>query len=59
MPHSLEGSLEALANDHDFLMEGGVFTGDLIARYQEFKLEESRDIFMHPVAAEFFHYYHI
>ena len=59
VPHSLEGSLEALANDHDFLMEGGVFTGDLIARYQEFKLEESRDIFMHPVAAEFFHYYHI
>ena len=59
VPHSLEGSLEALANDHEFLMEGGVFTGDLIARYQEFKLEESRDIFMHPVAAEFFHYYHI
>ena len=59
VPHSLEGSLEALAADHDFLMEGGVFTDDLIAEYQDFKLSESRDIFMHPVPAEFFHYYHI
>ena len=59
VPHSLEGSLEALAADHDFLMEGGVFTQDLIDQYQDFKLTESRDIFMHPVAAEFFHYYHI
>ncbi len=59
VPHSLEGSLRALADDHDFLMEGGVFTQDLIDQYQDFKLTESRDVFMHPSAAEFFHYFHI
>ena len=59
VPHSLEGSLQALADDHEFLMEGGVFTQDLIDEYQDFKLTEARDVFMHPVAAEFFHYYHI
>ncbi len=59
VPHSLEGSLEALAADHDFLMTGGVFTQDLIDEYQDFKLTEARDVFQHPVPAEFFHYYHI
>ncbi len=59
VPASLEGSLSALADDHDFLMEGGVFTQDLIDHYQDFKLQEARDVFQHPVPAEFFHYYHI
>ena len=40
-------------------MTGGVFTQDLIDEYQDFKLTEARDVFQHPVPAEFFHYYHI
>ncbi|MCS5480729.1 type I glutamate--ammonia ligase [Corynebacterium sp. YIM 101645] len=33
VPSSLEGSLFALENDHDFLTEGDVFTEDLIEAY--------------------------
>ena len=59
VPHSLEGALEALQADHDFLFAGDVFTPDVIARYGEFKLQEARDVFQHPVPSEFFHYFHI
>ena len=31
----------------------------MIDHYIAFKQQEARDVFMHPVPAEFFHYYHI
>ena len=59
VPSSLEQAVAALGDDHDYLLEGGVFTQDVIDHYIAFKEQESRDVFMHPVPAEFFHYYHI
>ena len=59
VPSSMEEAVEALGEDHDYLLEGGVFTQDVIDHYIAFKEQESRDVFLHPVPAEFFHYYHI
>lgn len=38
-PTSLEASLEALAEDHEFLTEGDVFTEDLVDTYIKFKYD--------------------
>lgn len=48
---SLEQALEALEKDHAFLLEGGVFTKDLIDSYIEVKKEEVTRLNMttHPV----------
>ena len=59
VPSSMEEAVEALGDDHDYLLEGGVFTQDVIDHYIAFKEQESRDVFLHPVPAEFHHYYHI
>ncbi|GAA4482733.1 type I glutamate--ammonia ligase [Microbacterium panaciterrae] len=37
VPNSLLDSLEALREDHDFLLEGGVFTKDLIETWIDYK----------------------
>jgi glutamine synthetase len=37
VPGTLEEALEALENDHEFLLQGGVFTKDLIDTWIEFK----------------------
>ncbi|GAA5151744.1 type I glutamate--ammonia ligase [Microbacterium pseudoresistens] len=37
VPNSLLDSLEALRKDHDFLLEGGVFTEDLIETWIDYK----------------------
>ncbi len=37
VPNSLLDSLEALRNDHDFLLEGGVFTKELIETWIDYK----------------------
>ncbi|GAA1139928.1 type I glutamate--ammonia ligase [Nesterenkonia lutea] len=39
-PGSLEEALEALEQDHEFLLEGGVFTEDLVKAWVEYKREE-------------------
>lgn len=39
VPHSLESSLYALENDHEFLTEGDVFTEDLIEAYIQLKYD--------------------
>ena len=59
VPSSMEEAVAALGDDRDYLLEGGVFTQDVIDHYIAFKEQESRDVFLHPVPAEFFHYYHI
>ncbi len=39
MPTSLNAVLDSLEADHDFLLEGGVFTSDLIETWIEYKRE--------------------
>ncbi len=38
-PASLEGALEELERDHDFLLKGGVFTEDVIQYWIKYKME--------------------
>ena len=39
LPASLKQSMEALEQDHDFLLAGGVFSEDMIERWISFKME--------------------
>lgn len=57
MSGSLSEAVCALENDHDFLLEGGVFTKELIRAYVQLKKEEIArlDMTVHPV--EFDMYY--
>jgi glutamine synthetase len=55
VPSSFEGALDALEADHDFLLEGDVFTKDLIDSYISFKRETQVDeIRQRPHPYEFF-----
>ncbi len=55
---SLEGSLQALEEDHDFLLKGGVFTPDLIETWLEWKYENDVDaVRMRPHPHEFHLYF--
>jgi len=40
LPSSLEGALDALRDDHDFLLKGKVFTEDLIDAWIEYKMRK-------------------
>ena len=54
VPGSLGGALQALAADHDFLLEGGVFTKDYIETYIEYKqLHDADPVAMRPHPYEF------
>jgi glutamine synthetase len=58
IPKSLEEALEALAADHDFLLQGGVFTSDVISTWIEYKLKrEIEAIKYRPHPYEFCLYY--
>ena len=58
MPGSLEASLAALEADHEFLLEGDVFSADLIATYIDYKRSSEIDpIRLRPHPYEFFLYY--
>jgi glutamine synthetase len=60
VPASLEESLQALEEDHDFLLEGGVFTEDLIETHIQYKMEEEISaIRLRPHPHEFHLYYDI
>ena len=55
---SLEGSLQALEADHDFLLKGGVFTPDVIRTWIDYKYENEVDpIRMRPHPHEFHLYF--
>ena len=57
-PGSLKESLDALEADHDFLLQGGVFTRDLIETYIAYKRENEVDaIALRPHPYEFHLYY--
>ena len=54
---SLREALDALAADHDFLLEGGVFTKDQIESYIELKFPDVMRWETTPAACEFDMYY--
>ncbi len=60
VPSSLEGVLDALEADHDFLTEGDVFTDDLIETWIDYKRTNEVDpIRLRPHPHEFEMYYDI
>ncbi|HEY3079526.1 MAG TPA: type I glutamate--ammonia ligase [Chloroflexota bacterium] len=59
-PGSLGEVLDALEKDHQFLLEGGVFTPDLIEAWLDYKRErELAQVALRPHPYEFFLYYDI
>ena len=59
-PGSLEEALNALREDHAYLLKGDVFTEDAISMWVDWKTEnEVNFVRTRPVPAEFFLYYNI
>ena len=60
VPGSLKESLEALKADHQFLLEGNVFTQDVIDVWISYKLENEVDpLKIRPHPWEFHMYYDV
>jgi glutamine synthetase len=57
VPGSLQESLSALENDHAYLLEGNVFTADLLERYIAFRREQVDKVRLRPAPIEFALYY--
>lgn len=57
VPGSLDEALKALENDHAFLLEGDVFTSDLLEKYIDLKREQSDAVRLRPAPIEFSMYY--
>ena len=58
VPHSLDESLDALEEDHEFLLKGGVFTEDVIQTWIRYKRKEEADqVRLRPHPWEFALYY--
>lgn len=57
-PSSLEGALEALEQDHEFLLKGDVFTEDVVSTWLDYKrTKEVAEINLRPHPYEFALYY--
>ncbi len=60
VPGSLEGALDALEQDHDFLLKGDVFTADAIGQWIEYKRSNEVDeVRLRPHPFEFKLYFDI
>jgi len=60
LPDSLDGSLRALEEDHDFLLKGDVFTQDLLDKWVDYKREKEIDeVRVRPTPMEFHLYYDV
>ncbi len=60
VPRSLEEALQGLREDHEFLLEGGVFTEDLIDTWIDYKMSaEVSQVALRPHPHEFEMYYDI
>ncbi|MGI8521612.1 MAG: type I glutamate--ammonia ligase [Actinomycetota bacterium] len=60
VPGSLEQALDALEDDRDFLLEGGVFTDDVISHWIDYKrVHEVDELRLRPHPWEFYLYYDI
>ncbi|MFH1071586.1 MAG: type I glutamate--ammonia ligase [Candidatus Glassbacteria bacterium] len=59
-PGSLEGALSALADDHEYLLKGNVFTEDVIETWIDYKMvHEVKAMALRPHPYEFYLYYDI
>ncbi|HVM36612.1 MAG TPA: type I glutamate--ammonia ligase [Actinomycetota bacterium] len=60
VPASLDAALDALEGDHDFLLEGDVFTEDVIEHWVDYKrVHEVDELRLRPHPYEFYLYYDI
>jgi glutamine synthetase len=60
VPASLNAVMDSLEADHEFLLEGGVFTGDLIETWIDYKrTQEIQPVALRPHPHEFELYYDI
>ena len=58
VPGSLEETLDALEEDHEFLLVGDVFTSDLVETWLDYKrTNEVDEMRLRPHPYEFFLYY--
>jgi glutamine synthetase len=59
VPGSLHEALNALEDDHEYLLEGGVFTTDVLEHYVEFKRGQANESGLRPTPYEFALYYDV
>jgi glutamine synthetase len=59
VPTSLDRVLDALEEDHDFLLKGDVFTPDLLEAYIDHKREEVEEVRLRPHPWEFALYFDV
>ena len=60
VPGSLDAALDALEADHDFLLESGVFTPDVVETWIKYKRDNEVDaVSLRPHPWEFYMYYDI
>ena len=60
VPGSLGAALDALEADHEFLLEGDVFTQDLLDTWVDYKrTRELQEVNIRPVPYEFYLYYDV
>jgi glutamine synthetase len=59
VPTSLDRVLDALEEDHEFLLKGDVFTADLLDAYIEHKREEVEEVRLRPHPWEFALYFDV
>ncbi|MEZ4501690.1 MAG: type I glutamate--ammonia ligase [Dehalococcoidia bacterium] len=57
VPGSLDAALDALEADHDFLLQGGVFTQDLLDAWLDIKREEAAQLRLRPTPYEYEMYF--
>jgi glutamine synthetase len=57
VPASLDAALDALENDHAFLLEGDVFTTDVLEHFVELKRDQADEVRLRPTPLEFTLYY--
>ena len=53
LPENLCDALSALSEDHEYLLRGEVFTGDLIEHWIQLKRKEHKEVSLRPVPVEF------
>jgi glutamine synthetase len=59
VPGSLHEALDDLEDDHEYLLEGGVFTSDVLEHYVEFKRDQANQSGLRPTPYEFELYYDV